>query len=795
MINPMIHSRCSIVGCEQTIDRSARSAVMRVAVILFMALGLRGTCQADVTATIVGTVTDATGAVLPGVRVMATNTGTHISTVATTNREGVYNFTLQPATYDLMVTQSGFKTFRQAEIHLNVNDAITVNAALQVGNLDQVVEVTSDAVQIDTVSSQLGQVIENKQILAVPLNGRSYTDLLDLQPGVASGTSSMVGDSSTSFNFQSAGFRMPQISGEENPGNQSVNGMRETSNGFLLNGVSVEEYGYSGTAVVPNLDSLSEFRILTSNFDAEYGNFAGGQVNVITKGGTNGFHGDVFEFLRNTDFDAANYFDQGKRGPFQQNQFGGVVGGPVRKDHVFFFGDYQGTRNVVGVSTGTIAVPTASERAGNFSAEAAAMSAHTVQGDAWANSLSSRLGYAVTAGESYYFTGCTESTCVFPGAQIPASAISTISTNIIKAGAIPIGDGNGNFSTSAFSQRLTDNKGSGRVDANSRVGSLFGYYNIDQFTLLNPYPVATVPGFGANTTGRSQVVNAGDTKTLGNNAVNEARIGYLRVKDILNTPAASSTTLASLGFAPSSDPTGIYPLIPSIEGIPEMDFESFDIGVPSRVLGVIENTYQAADNFSLLLGKHSLKAGAAYHFTELTEQLNNVVNGYFFFNQTLETGVDFADFLIGAPGGFEQGEAPAANTRSYYLGLYAQDSWHPKADLTLNYGLRWDVISPWWEKHNELEVLKLGAQSVKFPNSPQGWVFPGDPGISRTVAPIRHNNFGPRVGLAWSPSSDSGFQHWITGGAGRSSIRAGYGIFYTAFEGGYDFSVIGDAPY
>jgi len=157
--------------------------------------------------------------------------------------------------------------------------------------------------------------------------------------------------------------------------------------------------------------------------------------------------------------------------------------------------------------------------------------------------------------------------------------------------------------------------------------------------------------------------------------------------------------------------------------------------------------------------------------------------------------VDFADFLIGAPGAFEQGEAPAADTRSYYLGLFAQDSWHAAKNLTLNYGLRWDIITPWWEKHNELEVLKLGEQSVKFPNSPQGWVFPGDPGIPRTIAPIGYKNFAPRLGLAWSPSADSGMLQKLLGAPGKTSIRAGYGMFYTAYEAGYDFSIIGDAPY
>ena len=468
------------------------------------------------------------------------------------------------------------------------------------------------------------------------------------------------------------------------------------------------------------------------------------------------------------------------------------------KNKVFFFGDYQGNRNVVGVSTGLIAVPTAAERTGDFSAPGLQTALNgTVQGQAWANTLSASLGYAVAAGEPYYSAGCTSNTvCVFPNAQIPSSVISPISKNVLGLGAIPLGDGNGHFSTSADSQRLTDDKFSGRVDANTHIGSLFGYYSFDQYSQANPYPVATVPGFGANTTGRTQAIDIGDTKIVGSSAVNEARIGFLRLKDFLNNPSSKiSATLNSLGFATAGTPGALFPLTPANEGIPEMDFENFSIGVPSRVLGLIENTFQGSDNYSLLIGKHSLKFGAASHFTQMSEELHNVENGYFQFNQTLETGIDFADFLIGAPGVFEQGQTPAGNTRSFYVGAFAQDSWRFRPNLTLNYGVRWDVISPWWEKHNEIETLKLGEQSVVFPNSPTGWVFPGDPGIPRTIAPVRYDNFAPRLGLAYSPSFDSGILSKLVGPSGATSIRLGYGMFYSAFEGGYDFSVIGDAPY
>ena len=768
--------------------------------LLTLIFGFNRSAIAGVTASIVGSVKDPTGAVIPGAQVTVTNTETHVSQAVSTNGQGSYTFpALQPGNYEVTINISGFKAFRQTGIVLNVNDVVTVDGTLQIGHTDEVVTVSSEALHVETASTQLGEVIEGQQMTSVPLNGRSYTDLLALQPGVANSSSALGGGTSSNNNFQSGSFQLPAVSGGENAGNQSVNGMRESANGYLLNGISVQEFGFSGTAVIPNLDSVSEFRILTNNFDAEYGDFAGGQINVVTKAGTNALHGNVFEFLRNTDFDAANYFDQGVRGPFQQNQFGGTAGGTIKKDKVFFFGDYQGNRNVVGVSTGSVAVPTSAERSGDFSAPAleSALSARTVQGAYWANTLAGELGYGVTAGEPYYSPGCSSnSTCVFPNASIPASAISPISKNVLALGAIPLGNGQGLFSTSADPQRLTDDKFSGRMDANTRAGSLFGYYAFDQFTLLNPFPIATVPGFAANTTGRTQAVDIGDTKTIGSTAVNEARIGYLRLNDLLTNPVKSiSATLNGLGFNTSGGPGAIDPLDPATEGIPEMDFENFNIGEPSRILTIIENTYQASDNFSKLIGTHSLKFGAAYHFAEIQEAGQNAGDGYFQFDQTPETGVDFADFLIGAPGNFIQGESPAVNTRSYYLGAFAQDSWRARPNLTLNYGVRYDIITPWWEAHNATETLVAGEQSVIFPNSPTGWVFPGDPGIPKTIAPIRYDNFAPRLGLAYSPSAASGPLNKLFGSSGQTSIRLGYGMFYNAFEGGYDFSIMGDAPF
>jgi outer membrane receptor protein involved in Fe transport len=756
--------------------------------IALLAIGLlfHPQAMAGVTASISGTVKDPSGAQVVGATVTATNTDTGISQSQPTNAQGFYSFqSLSLGHYDVQVQQSGFKAFRQTGLVLDVNAALVVDVALQIGQVQEVVEVTSGALHVETASSQLGEVIGGEQMTSVPLATRSYTDLLALQPGVAPTPSGLTGSGAgaVNSNFISAGFAVPQVSGDLNAGNLSVNGMREGNNGFLLNGATVQEFGYGGTSVIPNLDSIAEFRILTNNFDAEYGNYSGGQINVITKSGANRLHGNVFEFLRNTDFDAANYFDQGKRGAYHQNQFGGTLGGPIVHDKIFFFGDYQGNRVVQGVSSGQVPVPTVAERNGNFSDPSleSQMSGKTVKGAAWAAQLSNQLGYTVNQNESYFSPGCvTTASCVFPNGQIPVSGFSPIASNLLKY--IPAPTSGSSFSTSAFPLTLKNNKLSGRVDGNSHFGLLSAYYYLDRYTLDSPYPTATVPGFDAAGKGGTNLVNLGDTRTFGTNAVNEVRFEFVRNNISLNQPkGGTGVSLSSLGFTTGTNTLGIVPVDPTIEGVPEIDFNSFVIGVPSRPNRLIENTFQGLDNFSKVVGTHTLKFGGTYHYTQLVEQLSNVVNGNFqFFGG--ETGIDFLDFLVGAPSFYLQGQAEPSNGRSRYFGLYGQDSWRVRSNLTVNYGLRWDVSSPWSEQHNQIQTIVPGLQSVVFPGSPTGWVFPGDPGIPSTLAPTRYNNFAPRLGVAYSPDT-------------KTSIRAGYGVFFTSLEGATNFNEIGDAPF
>jgi hypothetical protein len=792
--------------------RNRRLCARLLVVLVFgFILLLSSQLIAGVTASISGTVTDASRAVVVGATVTATNVGTGVATTQTTNGQGFYSFQALPlGTYTLEVAQAGFKTFRQTGLVVDVNAKLVVDVALQVGSTSEKVEVSATALHVDTESTQMGEVITGKQMTDVPLVTRSYTDLLALQPGVVSQASGMTG--AFAGPFISAGFAAPLVSGDLNSGALSVNGMREAANGFILNGILVQELGYSGAGAIPNLDSIAEFRILTNNFDAEYGNYSGGQINVITKSGTNQFHGNAFEFLRNTDLDAANYFEHGKRGAYHQNQFGGTFGGPIKHDKIFFFADYQGNRVIQAVPQTITGAPSAATESGDLSGIASSL-AGTVIGPAWASQLSTQLHEPVSVGEHYFTTGCTTpAQCVFPNAQFPSNEFNPISAKLLPfilpaaPGTINPASGTGTFSTSSGKINLHDNKFSGRVDANSGIGLLTGYYYFDRYDRIDPYWPSNAPlypGFQVDGKGQTSNINIGDTKTFSSSSVNEFRVGYFRLNTKFNQPlGGTGVTLASLGFASGANRApGILPGAPQLEGIPEVDFNNFVIGVPSRPNQLIENVYQVVDNFSKIIGTHTLKFGGQYHYNQDEENLiDNVANGNFFFGTNFnggasETGNDFVDFLLGAPSSFVQGKAFPSYGRGYYFGLYGQDSWRVKSNLTFNYGLRYDVSPPWKVKFNQIQTLRLGEQSQVFPGSPTGWVFPGDPHVPATLAPTRWNNFAPRLGLAYSFGDYDGMLGKILGKPGTTSIRVGWGMFYTAFEAATDFNQIGDAPF
>ncbi len=481
---------------------------------------------------------------------------------------------------------------------------------------------------------------------------------------------------------------------------------------------------------------------------------------MVTKSGTNAFHGDVFEFLRNTDLDARNYFSP-TRGAFDQNQFGGTLGGPIRKNKVFFFADYQGTRLTQGVDTGEIPVPSLQDRTGNLSDVASSFTTvdqngnrvpTTVSGPYWASQLSQKLGYGVTAGEPYYFPGCTSAAqCVLPNAVIPQSAWSAPAANLLKYIPAP-NNPNGTFSTSSYNETLGDDKGAYRLDGTTRWGMLSAYYFLDGWSQNNPYPVAqggaNVPGFNALNSARAQLLALGDTKTLGSTAVNEFHFSFMRDATDLGQPVGGvGTSLASQGFVVGQNTPGIVPLSPKTEGVESVNFNNFSIGTNTNELKQVNNTFQWRDNFSKVVGTHTIKVGGQFHYDQVNTNPIAQLNGNFIFFGS-ETGVDFADFLLGIPSQYNQSQLQSFYGRNKYVGLYAQDSWRVRKNLTLNYGLRWDRIEPWYEKYNQIATFEPGRQSVVFPGAPAGILFPTDPGVPRTLAPAGNLDFAPRIGLA-----------------------------------------------
>src|SRR3984893_14923043 len=349
--------------------------------------------QGAVTGRIAGTVKDPSGAAIPGSTVTASNVAQGIQTKTTADAKGEYAFpSLAVGTYDVQCESRGFRTEKRTNVVIDANAAIQLDLTLELAARPEEITVsaTADQIHVETENTQIGDVVTGKQMTTVALNGRSFTDLLALQPGIVP-TTTQQQDSIV----MAGGSVAIAPSGGLNPGNQSITGQREDANGYMVNGGDVKELMNGGTSIVPNLDSIAEFRILTNNCGAEYGNYSGGVINVVTKSGSNQFHGSAFDFLRNTDLDARNFFSP-ERSFYRQHQFGGASGGPDKKNKIFYFGDYQGTRNSQGIDTGLIPVPSLAERSG-----AVGSLPGTVSGPYLASLLSGKLGYSVVAGEPY----------------------------------------------------------------------------------------------------------------------------------------------------------------------------------------------------------------------------------------------------------------------------------------------------------------------------------------------------------------------------------------------------------
>ena len=715
-------------------------------------------------------VMDPRGAAVAGAEIEVSRSGADgAPTKSETDGAGVFQVLLEPGqTYSLTVRAEGFAAFSEtiaggealAPVRLTVQsvaEAVTVEAA--------------GSASIDPQETQSGLTLSENQVASVPLNGRSFTDLLAIGSGV-------IPISSVQPNaVVMSGVASTPPSGDLDIGALSVSGQRETANAFRVNGANVQEDVNMGVAIVPTLDSVAGLNVLTDNFDAKLGNQSGGQIQVTTKSGTDRLRGSGYDYFRNTALDARSYFSSTRAG-FHQNQFGGTLEGPALKKGVFFFADYQGTRQTQGTDTGLIAVPTLAERGGDLSGVAPELTG-MVSGAAWAQQLSARLGTTVIAGEPY--------AQVFPSGRIPVSAWSAPAKTLLQYIPSP-NQGASSFATSAYAQRTRDDKGAVRLDLPTRAGTLALYGFIDDYSLDNPYPTAqggaSVPGFNARNSGRAQLYAADLTTTLGAGAVNQAHASYMRNAALAGQPeGGQGTTLAAQGFITGENTPGIVPLLPQIEGVENVVFNDFTLGTTVTGLWQAENISEATDDFSRTLGSHTLAFGASFHVDQINTHPDVYDNGSFTFTGS-ETGLDFADFLLGIDSSYTQGEGRNFYNRNHYIGVYAQDSWKATRALTLNYGVRWDVVPPWREKYNQLLSLDPNEQSVVFPTAPRGILFPGDPSVPSTISPTKHTNFAPRVALAWSP-----------GAAGHLVVRAGYGMYASAFEGLSAGIMSGNPPY
>jgi Carboxypeptidase regulatory-like domain len=680
-------------------------------------------------AQITGSVSDSTGAVVPGAEVKATQTDTGFTRTAVTGVDGTYvlpNLIVGP--YELQVVHAGFKTYLQKGIVLEVNDNATVAIQLQVGATSESVSVSANASMVNTESSSVSSVIDSRSVVDLPLNGRVLTQLV-LLSGAAVSTN--YGDSLSSKNYPTS--VTIQVAGGEAAGT-----------GYVVDGGGAYNDLYGGSNLpLPFPDAVQEFSVQTSMIPAQYGGYPGGAVNVVTRSGTNNFHGVLFEFLRNYAVNARNYFattvDSLKR-----NQFGGTLGGPIVKNKLFFFGGYQGTIERTAPPTSTFFVPTAASLNGDFSTfESAACTSKPI-------TLTNPAGGT------------------FPGNYINPALFNSSATQLVQK-YIPSTSNPCGKLLIGIPDPSNENQYIGRVDwTTSARNSVFGRYFNTGYS--NP------PFFnGSNLlqTTRAgidfmvQAVTAGDTYSVSPNMINSLHLTWTR-EPLTRGPAANLPSAESLGLniAPAPGNTPSF----SING-------GFTTSCGTCATAFVNrNQVEVRDDVSWIHGRHQITFGGLYERAQLNEDFATLSTGSYTFDGSF-TGLGLADYLLGDVVGFSQGSPQVWNARDNILGLYVQDNFQASKRLTLMGGLRW---SPYFAPYDiygrssyfDQSDYAAGLQSKVFQNAPPGVFFPGDtiPGQGAFPRAGTHHrlwNFAPRLGVAWDPT-----------GSGRWSVRASYGLFY-----------------
>jgi hypothetical protein len=736
---------------------------------------------------ILGRVADSSGAVLANVKITLTNEATGVSADTTTSGNGDYGFPqVSVGTYRIEFDLAGFKKSVQKGVNVDLNQVVTLNSVLQVGQTKEVVEVTSEAPLVDTTSTQLGSIMNSAQVSNLPLNSRDTYQLLQLQPGVQG-----VGGSDLFY-------------GSNVAGGVSVNGGRSRSNNFSVNGGDGNDLFVNGPAIQPTPDSIAEFRVLSNTFDAEYGRNSGAVINVVTKSGSNGWHGSVYEFLRNQMFNSKGYLDL-RRPDDKQNQFGGTFGGPIVKDRTFFFASYEGRRVVHGLSSDAVTVPTIAERAGDFSNTGLS---GAITSDLVAQMLNGRCNANVPLPSST-LTGSVNYADVF-GSQIPTNcfdpaALAILQLNVPAANTL---DNNGILNTfrSIPNEDSHANQFTLKIDHSlTNKQNLTGYYYFNDsfdsqpFTRFQAPTANLLQGFGSNSATRAQQVNITHTWTISSSVVNELRATYFReaqgtflhphrtnlVTDSCGTGSAAQfcfTGTDSSGVIPTNPKYGITPnLGPNREGVPFISISGgFTIGNDFEgELPQIGNTYQLSDNLTKVIGNHTTKFGIDLRNQRFLQTLYFDPNGDFsyFGGGPNDSGNIFANYLLGLPDSYLQGSAQTEDVRGNSIYLFGQDSWKIKPNLTLNYGLRWEYNQPIYDAGLRYQTFRPGQADTVFQYTgdpamfPLGLVIPGDKGVPKGLTASYYHAFAPRIGIAWDPFKD-----------GKTTVRAGWGLFYNPIE-------------
>ena len=704
---------------------------LRVCSVSALILLIGASAWAQATAQMSGTVRDDSGAVLPGVTVTVTQTDTGLTRTVVTEGSGSYVIpNLPTGPYRLEVSLQGFKTYVQTGIVLQVGATPTINAVLGVGNLEETVSVEAAAPLVDVRSAGISEVVENERIVELPLQGRN-TALLVLMVGAAVNT----GD----------------VSGQRNRADSvaiSVAGGLRTGVAYVLDGAMHNDPYDNTNMPFPFPDALQEFSVATGGLSAQSGMHSAAAVNAVTRSGTNRFHGNAFEFLRDKRFNASDAFAaigaDGKKvsDGLVRNQFGGTFGGPLIRDRLFFFGGYQGTRTRQTPASFIAWVPSAAMLAGDFTAYASPACNVGRQVALRAPFVNNRIDPAL------FSKAAVTISKALPTATDPCGQINY---------SVPLDNNDAQYV----------GRGDFQVSANH---SIFGRY-ID--ALENRLPTLSRTGsiltvrreFGANKHARAQSLALGDTMVFGSNVVNAFRATLNRTSNRLNDPPDEFFDAADLGIK-------LHSYVPGVIGLAVTNGFTVSGGNSVKVR-VATDAYQVANDLSVVRGTHQMSFGGNASFWQVDSEDNARAAGDFNFNGQA-SGLSLADFLTGQTSLVRHGAPGLLIMDQWYVGLYAQDTWRTTDRLTINAGLRWEPylgqnMSNGAISNFSFDNFRQGIKSKKFLNSPAGLMYPGDPGFPGGNSGINKQwkNLSPRVGLAWDVSGD-----------GRTAVRSSYGMNY-----------------